>query len=45
MLVWNASMYGWWKSSRMFENDQLFVLFWNAPTRIAPAGRNRKATV
>jgi hypothetical protein len=45
MLVLNASMYGWRKSSRTFENVALPVLFWNAPTRIAPAGRKRKAIV
>jgi hypothetical protein len=45
MLVWNASMYGWLKSRRMFEIVAPPVLLWNAPTRIAPAGRKRKAIV
>jgi hypothetical protein len=45
MLVLYASMYGWSKSSLMFESVQLSSVPWNAPTRTAPAGTNRNAIV
>src|SRR2546423_12239697 len=45
MLPQYASMYGWWKSSLMFENVAWSALSWNAPSMTAPAGTNRNAIV
>jgi hypothetical protein len=45
MLVWYASMYGWWKSWRTFASVQPDFSPSKAPARIAPAGRNRNAIV
>jgi hypothetical protein len=38
-------MYGWWKSSRTLATVQPDFFPSNAPSRIAPAGRKRKANV
>src|SRR6266852_5155074 len=41
MLVLYESMYGWWKSSWMFENVQPPFFPLNAPAITFPAGRKR----
>jgi hypothetical protein len=45
MLVLYASLYGWWKSRRTFSSVQLPLLLFRPPTRISPAGMNRKRIV